>query len=82
MLWIGIAPATFLEPSRPALEATLNRFQARVEAPPPDVATVSPMPEPVLGDRGPLEIEPPTPPDDPAAPEKETPVQIAREVTR
>lgn len=45
MLWIGIAPATFLEPSRPALEDTLARFQERIEAPAPDEATLAAPPE-------------------------------------
>jgi NADH-quinone oxidoreductase subunit M len=35
MLWIGVAPAAFLEPSRPALEETLSRYQARAAAPAP-----------------------------------------------
>jgi NADH-quinone oxidoreductase subunit M len=34
MLWIGVAPRTFLEPSRPALEAVLTDYQARLAAPP------------------------------------------------
>jgi NADH-quinone oxidoreductase subunit M len=42
MLWIGVAPRPFLEPSRPALEETLGRYQARIEAPAPEVATVRP----------------------------------------
>ena len=40
MLWIGVAPRPFLEPSRPALEETLARYQARIEAPAPEVALV------------------------------------------
>ncbi len=80
MVWIGVAPATFLEPSRPALEATLTQFQARVEAPAPDVATLIPPAEPVLSDRG---APPDTPtPSTPPTRDDETPVQIAREVTR
>jgi NADH-quinone oxidoreductase subunit M len=35
MLWIGLAPKPFLEPSRPALEAVLAAYQARAAAPPP-----------------------------------------------
>jgi NADH-quinone oxidoreductase subunit M len=42
MLWIGVAPRPFLEPSRPALEETLGSYQARIEAPAPEVATVRP----------------------------------------
>jgi NADH-quinone oxidoreductase subunit M len=41
MLWIGVAPKTFLEPSRPALEAVLAGYQERLAAPPaaePDLA--------------------------------------------
>ena len=52
MLWIGVAPATFLEPSRPALEETLERYRARIEAPAPAGATVTPefeAPSPVPG---------------------------------
>ncbi|KAB2969440.1 MAG: NADH-quinone oxidoreductase subunit M, partial [Thermoanaerobaculia bacterium] len=33
MLWIGVAPKTFLEPSRPALEAVLADYRARLAAP-------------------------------------------------
>jgi len=82
MIWIGVAPATFLEPSRPALEQTLQRFQARVEAPPPAVATISPLSEPVLSDARPAPVVPLTTVDDPPAPDEHKPVQIAREVTR
>ncbi len=36
MLWIGVAPRAFLEPSRPALEGVLTAYKARLaEAPPP-----------------------------------------------
>jgi len=49
MLWIGIAPATFLEPSRPALEETLNRFRDRIEAPPPTEAMIAPDTETMAG---------------------------------
>ncbi len=35
MLWIGVAPARFTEPSRPALDATLRAYTARRDAPPP-----------------------------------------------
>jgi len=49
MLWIGIAPATFLEPSRPALEETLNRFRDRIEAPPPTEAMIAPDTETTAG---------------------------------
>jgi NADH-quinone oxidoreductase subunit M len=34
MLWIGVAPRTFLEPSRPALDAVLTDYRARLAAPP------------------------------------------------
>jgi NADH-quinone oxidoreductase subunit M len=37
MLWIGVAPNRFLEPSRPALEETLARYQQRLAQPPPEV---------------------------------------------
>ncbi|HTQ81119.1 MAG TPA: NADH-quinone oxidoreductase subunit M [Thermoanaerobaculia bacterium] len=35
MLWIGITPNPFLEPSRPALNALLTDYQARLNEPPP-----------------------------------------------
>ena len=41
MLWIGVAPRTFLEPSRPALEAVLTDFKARLEAPPAQQPTLA-----------------------------------------
>jgi NADH-quinone oxidoreductase subunit M len=47
MLWIGVAPRPFLEPSRPALEETLARYQARIEAPAPEVALVRAAETPV-----------------------------------
>jgi len=34
MVWIGVAPNRFLEPSRPALDATLNAFHDRLKEPP------------------------------------------------
>lgn len=40
MLWIGVAPAAFLEPSRPALEETLELYQARSAVPAPAVPTL------------------------------------------
>jgi NADH-quinone oxidoreductase subunit M len=68
MLWIGVAPRPFLEPSRPALEETLGRYRARIEAPAPAAATLTPAPrflegepsEPDLADvGGPASGEPP-----------------------
>ena len=44
MLWIGVAPASFLEPSLPALEKTFDRYSARLEAP----ATAAPILLPAL----------------------------------
>ena len=41
MLWIGVAPAPFLEPSRPALEDTLGLYQARAAVPAPEEATLT-----------------------------------------
>jgi NADH-quinone oxidoreductase subunit M len=35
MLWIGVAPRLFLEPSRAALESVLADYRARAEAPAP-----------------------------------------------
>jgi NADH-quinone oxidoreductase subunit M len=71
MLWIGVAPAAFLEPSRPALEETLGRYQARAEAPAPLEAVLAPVAAP----RGLPEVAttdgrtqgPPLHPDEPAA---------------
>ena len=34
MVWIGVAPNRFLEPSRPALDATLTAFHDRLKEPP------------------------------------------------
>jgi NADH-quinone oxidoreductase subunit M len=42
MLAIGVAPAKFLEPSRPALEATLTAYQQRLASPPPQAARLLP----------------------------------------
>jgi NADH-quinone oxidoreductase subunit M len=42
MLWIGVAPQTFLQPSRQALEATLADFQQRVQQPDVVQATLRP----------------------------------------
>jgi len=36
MLWIGVAPRAFLEPSRPALTELLDGYRARLAAPAPD----------------------------------------------
>jgi NADH-quinone oxidoreductase subunit M len=44
MLWIGVAPNRFLEPSRPALEATLTAFNERLAE--PEVAAVTLAPHP------------------------------------
>jgi NADH-quinone oxidoreductase subunit M len=43
MLWIGVAPRAFLEPSRPALEGLLAAYRARIAAPAPRNATISRM---------------------------------------
>jgi NADH-quinone oxidoreductase subunit M len=51
MLWIGVAPARFLEPSRPALEATLAAYQARASQPAPAVPTLLPAGSPVQENR-------------------------------
>ena len=42
MLWIGVAPRAFLEPSRPALEAVLSDYQARLDVPPVTVPALAP----------------------------------------
>jgi NADH-quinone oxidoreductase subunit M len=36
MLWIGVAPKPFLEPSRPALESVLADYRERLERPAPE----------------------------------------------
>ena len=36
MLWIGVAPRGFLEPSKPALAETLESYHARLAEPPPE----------------------------------------------
>jgi NADH-quinone oxidoreductase subunit M len=42
MLWIGVAPRAFLEPSRPALEAVLSSYQERLAAAPADEPHLAP----------------------------------------
>jgi NADH-quinone oxidoreductase subunit M len=37
MLWIGVAPRSFLEPSRPALESVLVDYTVRLERPAPEM---------------------------------------------
>jgi NADH-quinone oxidoreductase subunit M len=45
MLWIGVAPGRFLEPSRPALSSVLATYRAQMTAGPPGVVTlVAPTP--------------------------------------
>jgi NADH-quinone oxidoreductase subunit M len=44
MLWIGVAPSRFLEPSRPALEATLAALQQGIHQPAVSQATLAPHP--------------------------------------
>jgi NADH-quinone oxidoreductase subunit M len=44
MLWIGLAPKPFLEPSRPALAAVLDNFQARRATPAPEVPALAAAP--------------------------------------
>jgi NADH-quinone oxidoreductase subunit M len=42
MLWIGVAPATFLKPSQPALAATLAQYRQRLADPEVRVASLRP----------------------------------------
>ncbi len=42
MLWIGVAPARFVEPSRPALENTYKTYTQRLEERPADEARLLP----------------------------------------
>jgi NADH-quinone oxidoreductase subunit M len=44
MLWIGVAPSRFLEPSRPALEAALTAFREGNRHPPVGVVMLRPHP--------------------------------------
>jgi NADH-quinone oxidoreductase subunit M len=41
MLWIGVAPRSFLEPSRPALEGVLAAYKSRLADAPPSRATLA-----------------------------------------
>ncbi|MDX1632105.1 MAG: NADH-quinone oxidoreductase subunit M [Thermoanaerobaculia bacterium] len=43
MLWIGVAPQPFLEPSRSALDRSLTRVQARLEEGPGDELALRPV---------------------------------------
>ncbi|HEV7517753.1 MAG TPA: NADH-quinone oxidoreductase subunit M [Thermoanaerobaculia bacterium] len=45
MLWIGVAPNAFLQPSRPALNALLASYQARLAETPPAAPAVRPRNE-------------------------------------
>ncbi len=48
MLWIGVTPQRFLEPSRPALQAVLESYQNRLAEPPvsqPNLVDYRPLPE-------------------------------------
>jgi len=45
MLWIGVAPKAFLEPSRPALEEIHAEYKARLEAPAPEHLVLRPVVE-------------------------------------
>ena len=42
MLWIGVAPRTFLEPSRPALEGLLEEYRSRLAVEAPASAQLAP----------------------------------------
>jgi NADH-quinone oxidoreductase subunit M len=46
MLWIGLAPKPFLEPSRPALAAVLESYQARRDGPVATAPTLAPATTP------------------------------------
>jgi NADH:ubiquinone oxidoreductase subunit 4 (subunit M) len=43
MLWIGVAPRWFLEPSRPAIEGLLATYKAKIASPAPSRPELSPM---------------------------------------
>jgi NADH-quinone oxidoreductase subunit M len=55
MVWIGVTPSRFLEPSRPALEKALAAFRVGSHEPPVEVATLRPHPP------APSPIAPPSP---------------------
>jgi hypothetical protein len=40
MLWIGVAPNTFLKPSEPALREVLTEYKARLASPTPTTAAL------------------------------------------
>jgi NADH-quinone oxidoreductase subunit M len=46
MLWIGVAPGRFLEPSRPALASVLATYRAQMAAGPPAAVTLAAPPAP------------------------------------
>jgi NADH-quinone oxidoreductase subunit M len=46
MVWIGVAPRTFLDPSRPALEAVLAGYQDRLAAAPVSEPHLAPVRSP------------------------------------
>jgi NADH-quinone oxidoreductase subunit M len=48
MLWIGVAPNAFLQPSRPALDSLLTHYKARLAEAPPPAPAVRPR---VAGER-------------------------------
>ncbi len=85
MVWIGVAPATFLKPSEPALAATLKDYrqrlsgaetrQATLRAAPPASATVATLA--TVASTATLAL--PTPPTLPAPPKATAPAsQVAR----
>jgi NADH-quinone oxidoreductase subunit M len=60
MLWIGVAPQTFLRPSEPALDAVLTDYKARLASPSPAVpalrAPASSMAPAAAAPRGPAPV--------------------------
>jgi hypothetical protein len=52
MLWIGVAPATFLKPSEEALATTLTEYRQRLSGPEVQQATLRP-PRAALPEAGP-----------------------------
>ncbi|KAB2965441.1 MAG: NADH-quinone oxidoreductase subunit M [Thermoanaerobaculia bacterium] len=51
MLWIGVTPQRFLEPSRPALQAVLEEYRGRLAVPPASSPTLTTRAAPAGADR-------------------------------
>jgi NADH-quinone oxidoreductase subunit M len=65
MLWIGVVPRVFLEPSRPALAAVLADYRQRVATPAAATPSLRPIPAVLAGGAEPIEPTAPTAPAEP-----------------